>query len=260
MERKDLATAALLLDDKRQYQLMLQMRVQTSDKTPPEAFLGAKASPAAVTTRYTEHAPCSGHPDRRSWATREVLRTAIVTWTDACHRRHRQAALSRLPRVRDHHDRTGNLGRVNQLLTWSCRTRPLSSTTAHRSSCEGRRCRSGRCPPGLTPLEGGRDDRAVVVVGCSDQPEQQALPSGRQGSSRFINTKVFLASRSLMESAPAMPSVVFGRPPRAGCGPARILIRVDLPDPFWPSNQWISPAKTSMPTSSVDALALEGLR
>jgi hypothetical protein len=40
------------------------------------------------------------------------------------------------------------------------------------------------------------------------------------------------------------------RPP--GCGdstPETILISVDLPEPFSPTRQWTSPARTSMSTS-----------
>ena len=61
--------------------------------------------------------------DRRSWATREELRIAIVTWIERTyHRRRRQYALGRLTpyRVRDHHDHTGHSGRLTQPVTYWC--------------------------------------------------------------------------------------------------------------------------------------------
>ncbi|WP_373324270.1 IS3 family transposase [Streptomyces olivaceus] len=43
----------------------------------------------------------AGQIDRRTWATRQELRTAIVTWIEKTyHRRRRQAALGRLTPVK----------------------------------------------------------------------------------------------------------------------------------------------------------------
>jgi hypothetical protein len=54
--------------------------------------------------------------DRRTWANRQELRIAIVTWIErTCHRRRRQRRLARLTprRVRDHHDPSRGPGCIN---------------------------------------------------------------------------------------------------------------------------------------------------
>ena len=61
--------------------------------------------------------------DRRSWATREELRIAIVTWIERTYHRRRTAGRPRPidpHRVRDHHDHTGHSGRLTQPVTYRC--------------------------------------------------------------------------------------------------------------------------------------------
>jgi hypothetical protein len=84
--------------------------------------------------------------DRRSWATREELRIAVVTWIERTyHRRRRQASLGRLTSVVFKSVMTTPVpGRVTGPVTQSC-TRPVQDAVV----CCGIRldwekCRSGR--------------------------------------------------------------------------------------------------------------------
>lgn len=89
--------------------------------------------------------------NRRRWATREDLRSAIVTWIERTyHRRRRQDRLGRLTPIEygNHHDHSGRTRRLRPTVTDSC-SRPVGlgvTGAAHTSMIAHKR--SGIPPDG----------------------------------------------------------------------------------------------------------------
>ena len=87
LARRTLHTGADLLTDRQKTRLGALFA--TDDHVEVEATWGVMDSFFALLQKNVL--------DRRSWTTREQLRIAIVTWIErTCHRRRRQARLSRL--------------------------------------------------------------------------------------------------------------------------------------------------------------------
>ena len=132
--------------------------------------------------------------DRRTWATREQLRIAIVTWIERTyHRRRRQHPPRPVDphRVRDHHDHTSRTGCV--------------TTTCHLSVQQ---------TPNLTRRPG--DFRRAQLGKIAERRQALELPWGRTASSLLDQRE-----RCQLRRQVVIPDGYFAGPPIPRVAPVR---------------------------------------